>query len=600
MKLTLPFRATREWMICLGVIASAYGPVMAQAPIAEPKAQLATAPQAVHIVCLAESVEALATPSIWLKVLASSDLEKELLNALNLIFRERDLDKALTAIKKLKQKVQIELKKVVADVDGKYYLPLGSGVVLDKAGTLVLTNYHVANACRIDSSTDRDSRRQLAILEPVSGGFRAIRAEEDFEPRKKTDNIGNPKLDAAGKPELDTIAPKPICRTRTEDCFDGAIKNAGKLSDEQYAAKVKHLDDNQKQLLSLSNVLHWAPDLALLRLTDATKIPAVEFDFNSILKAGDVLAFSGFPGVAETGRESTDGPSSRDLKVKPVTLSATFSQPVSIDNSTNVVGIPQNRVVKTDLYELSGANALPGNSGGPLYDPASGKVLGLISKGLYRSDAPIGMSYAVAATEIKKFLQIAAPKLLTVETIKPPLLPTSSPRPVVTDGAGPSVVEKYRIQILGALIAAIGLIIGAFVYFQKKRPNPNPVPVPTPTPTPTPTKYRYMITLRCTQGKLSGKDFYLPDAQERTTITVGRSPAECQIVFLDVEEISDRHCKFIVNPTAQTLHVEDLRSTNGTFVNKRKLNPGEKVKLSEADAVSLARPDGNVFIVKLP
>lgn len=601
MKITLPIRAIRGRMICLSIIASTYGTVLAQAPVAAPKVQIPTAPQAVHIVCLAESVEALITPSIWLKVLAGSELEKELLNALNLLFREQEVDKALTAITKLKQKVQISLQKVVADVDGKYYLPLGSGVVLDKAGTLVLTNYHIVNACRMNSSTDRDSRRQLAILEPVSGGFRAIRAEEGFD-RNRMDMNGNPKLDASGKPEIYTIAPKPICRTRTEDCFDGAIKNVGKLSEQQYAAKVKHLNDEQRQLLSLSNVLHWAPDLALLRLTDASKIPAVEFDFKSNLKAGDVLAFSGFPGVAEAGRESTDGPSSRDLKVKPVTLSATFSQVVSIDNSTNVVGIPQDRVVKTALYELSGANALPGNSGGPLYEPASGKVLGLISKGLYSGDAPIGMSYAVAAPEIKKFLQIAAPNLLTVETINHPPLPASSPSAVVTDRSGTSFVEKYRIQILAALFAVIGLIIGAFIYFQKKRPNDESKTTnqKLDETKSTHTKYRYMATLRCTQGKLSGKDFYLPDAQERTTITVGRSPAECQIVFLDVEEISDRHCKFIVNPTAQTLHVEDLRSTNGTFVNKRKLNPGEKVKLSEADAVSLARPDGNVFIVKLP
>lgn len=592
MKQTLLLRTTLAWMIGFGLTASAYAQVPAQAPIVEPKTQIAVAPQSVQIVCLGESIEALQTPSIWWKVLAGAGVEKGLLDAFNLFFQEKNADRALDRIKKVKQRVQIELKKVIADVDGKYYLSLGSGVVLDKAGTLVLTNFHVANVCPMSSSNDRDSRRQLAILEPVTGGFRAIRVEEDFGTRRKFDSNGNPKLDAAGKPEVDVLVPNPICKTRTEDCFDGAIKSPGKLTKDQY----KTILETERQLLSLSNVLHWAPDLALLRLSIPTIVPPVIFDFNPTLSAGSALAFSGFPGVAEAGRESTDGPSARDLKVKAVTLPATFSQKVQIDNSTNVVGIPQNRVIKTSLYELSGANAMPGTSGGPLYDPISGKVVGLISKGFINNDAPIGMSYAVAAPEIKKFLSVAAPGVLPKEGDKATIVDSAPipmpPQPPI------SFIEQYRLQILTALVTSICLIIAAFVYFQRKKSVDDltpPVDLDGKK-----TKYRYMVTLRCTQGKLAGKEFYVPDAQERTTVTVGRSPAECQIVFTDVDEVGNRHCRFIVNPTAQTLYVEDLSSTNGTFVNKRKLNPGEKFKLSQADAVSLARPDGNVFIVNLP
>lgn len=72
-------------------------------------------------------------------------------------------------------------------------------------------------------------------------------------------------------------------------------------------------------------------------------------------------------------------------------------------------------------------------------------------------------------------------------------------------------------------------------------------------------------------------------------MTIGRS-AECDIA-IPVEEISRRHA--MVKPNATGLQVEDLGSSNGTFINNKRvqtgqLNPGDELRLDQVRLILVA------------
>ena len=92
---------------------------------------------------------------------------------------------------------------------------------------------------------------------------------------------------------------------------------------------------------------------------------------------------------------------------------------------------------------------------------------------------------------------------------------------------------------------------------------------------PPPSKGAKQFALRFISGKYQGGEFPLPRNKE---IVVGR-PSELDMVLVE-DMVSRRHAKITVSPTE--IFIEDLGSTNGTFVN------GEKVKrsrLNEGDRV---------------
>ncbi len=99
-------------------------------------------------------------------------------------------------------------------------------------------------------------------------------------------------------------------------------------------------------------------------------------------------------------------------------------------------------------------------------------------------------------------------------------------------------------------------------------------PVPKMTPPP-PTRPAKTYALRFISGKYQGGEFPLPNNKE---IVVGRS-SELDMVLVE-DMVSRRHAKLTV--TGDQIFIQDLGSTNGTFVN------GEKIKrsrLSEGDRI---------------
>jgi S1-C subfamily serine protease len=143
-------------------------------------------------------------------------------------------------------------------------------------------------------------------------------------------------------------------------------------------------------------------DLAWLRLSGAP-LPALALDESDGGREGQELAFTGFPlGMALGLHHATH----RALlaAITPVVLPSINSK------GLDARAIAQLQRAPFDVFQLD-ATAYPGNSGSPLYDPASGVVLGVVNmvfvKGLKESaiSNPSGITYAVPARYVRALLR---------------------------------------------------------------------------------------------------------------------------------------------------------------------------------------------------
>jgi len=92
--------------------------------------------------------------------------------------------------------------------------------------------------------------------------------------------------------------------------------------------------------------------------------------------------------------------------------------------------------------------------------------------------------------------------------------------------------------------------------------------------------------------KESGKEIALPEKDE---ITIGREDPISE-VFPDVDltpyggdegGVSRLHCRIVKN--ASGVVIEDMKSTNATFVNKKRLAPNTPHPLSDGDEIRLGK-----------
>ncbi|WAR45742.1 S1C family serine protease [Methylomonas rapida] len=141
-------------------------------------------------------------------------------------------------------------------------------------------------------------------------------------------------------------------------------------------------------------------DLALLRLAEG-KLPVLELGDSSRVREGELYAFTGYPiGMV--------------LGLYPVTHRSIISAispnaiPVIVSRQLNVQ-MRKKLEAPYDVFQLD-ATAYPGNSGSPLYDIDTGKVMGIINKVFVQGSKenaishPSGISYAIPAEHIQRLL----------------------------------------------------------------------------------------------------------------------------------------------------------------------------------------------------
>ncbi|AFZ45179.1 Forkhead-associated protein [Halothece sp. PCC 7418] len=99
----------------------------------------------------------------------------------------------------------------------------------------------------------------------------------------------------------------------------------------------------------------------------------------------------------------------------------------------------------------------------------------------------------------------------------------------------------------------------------------------------------------------SGEPINLPDNQ--TQIMLGKpnnnNPPDVDLSGLpDAEIVSRQHA--LIHIEAETYYIEDLGSSNGTYVNNSAVARGERQEISSGDVLALGKEDKVTFIFKLP
>jgi len=148
-------------------------------------------------------------------------------------------------------------------------------------------------------------------------------------------------------------------------------------------------------------------DLVLLRI-DGPAAPALTLGDSNLVQEGQTVAFTGFPIGGALG-------------FSPVTHRGMISSiaaatlPTANSQQLNARAIRSLRGGSFDIFQLDGT-AYPGNSGGPLFDPETGEVLGVVNmvfiKGTRESALthPSGISYAIPSRFVAQMLERATKK----------------------------------------------------------------------------------------------------------------------------------------------------------------------------------------------
>jgi serine protease Do len=142
-------------------------------------------------------------------------------------------------------------------------------------------------------------------------------------------------------------------------------------------------------------------DLALLQI-GGTPLPTVSFGDSDTVKEGQSAAFTGYPIGTVLGLHAVTHRATVSA-LTPIVIPAPSSQKLDIA-TLKMLRTPY------DVFQLDGT-AYPGNSGSPLYDAESGRVIGIVNMVFVKETKesvltkPSGISYAIPANFIRALMQ---------------------------------------------------------------------------------------------------------------------------------------------------------------------------------------------------
>ena len=145
-----------------------------------------------------------------------------------------------------------------------------------------------------------------------------------------------------------------------------------------------------------------ARDLALLQMAGAPG-PALKLGDSSRVREGDALAFTGFPIGGVLGY----APVTHRALVSSITAAVLPSPSAQRLKEQAIRSLRQGSF---NIFQLD-ATAYPGNSGGPLFHPDTGEVMGVMNmvliKGTRESalSQPSGLSYAIPSRYVQELLK---------------------------------------------------------------------------------------------------------------------------------------------------------------------------------------------------
>ena len=148
-------------------------------------------------------------------------------------------------------------------------------------------------------------------------------------------------------------------------------------------------------------------DLAVLRI-EGQPVAAAVLRNSDAVREGQAIAFMGFP-IGGTLGFSPVTHRGMVSSITPAVLPAPTSRQLT------EAAIRGARAGAFDIFQLD-ATAYPGNSGGPLFDAASGEVIGVVNMVLLKNtresalSQPSGISYAIPSRFVIQLLERVAVK----------------------------------------------------------------------------------------------------------------------------------------------------------------------------------------------
>jgi serine protease Do len=142
-------------------------------------------------------------------------------------------------------------------------------------------------------------------------------------------------------------------------------------------------------------------DLCLLRF-DGKALPPLVLGDDALVREGELYAFTGYPLGAILGLYAA---THRGI------ISAITPIVIPVNAMRQLDGELIGRLKNPYLIFQLDATAYPGNSGSPLYDVKSGRVIGIINKVFVQGAKeqaithPSGMTYAIPVRYLKKFIE---------------------------------------------------------------------------------------------------------------------------------------------------------------------------------------------------
>ena len=319
-----------------------------------------------------------------------------------------------------------------------------------------------------------------------------------------------------------------------------------------------------------------ALDLALLRV-DGLALPVVELASGKPSKGDPVIAM-GYPGVADYGEDLT-----LEATVNRGVLSNFHREPWSGRGNGRPLDIIQHD-----------APINAGNSGGPLFDDC-GRVIGVNTQ---KSGQPNthGTFWASRITEaIPELRRLGIAARITDSDC------------TLAAGDAPAIDDEARRQIeaTSRLTLTVGVGLGLLTLLAlmlalrrprqeiikvaarlTRRPTPAP-PVPPPPVPPPPPPERAVLVLTGFDRAGHSQRIAVPEqgaGEAEGGLVIGSHPALVDCV-IDDSTVSRRHARVFV--AGEACRIEDLNSTNGTFVNGRQPAPFERVSIAPGDRVAL-------------
>lgn len=143
-------------------------------------------------------------------------------------------------------------------------------------------------------------------------------------------------------------------------------------------------------------------DLALLQFDGPPAAATLSVAPSDVVSEGDDLAFMGFPIGGVLGFSSV----THRATVSSIT---TMALPSPTDQQLSGRAIRSLRLDPIQIFQLD-ATAYPGNSGGPLFDPQTGAVVGVVNMVLVKTtresalSQPSGISYAIPSRYVLEML----------------------------------------------------------------------------------------------------------------------------------------------------------------------------------------------------